>query len=125
MRALNLANGTAFRHHLQAMQMAAAKPDSVNFDDVAELARDDMDAVNRLISSSLESDVALVSQVSEYIVMSGGKRLRPMIVLLAARALGYGGKQHSLQMMPESRAIGEIECPNAVRPPMSQAVEMR
>jgi octaprenyl-diphosphate synthase len=93
-RALNLANGTAFRHHLQAMQMAAAKPDSVNFDDVAELARDDMDAVNRLISSSLESDVALVSQVSEYIVMSGGKRLRPMIVLLAARALGYDGEQH-------------------------------
>ncbi|MCG8371637.1 MAG: polyprenyl synthetase family protein [Proteobacteria bacterium] len=53
-----------------------------------------MDAVDRLISRSLESDVALVSQVSEYIVMSGGKRLRPLIVLLAARALGYGGEQH-------------------------------
>jgi len=93
-RTLNLANGMAFRHHLQTMQMAATKPDAVNFDDVAELARDDMDAVNRLISSSLESDVALVSQVSEYIVRSGGKRLRPMIVLLAARALGYDGDEH-------------------------------
>ena len=53
-----------------------------------------MQAVDRLISESLESDVPLVSQVSEYIVMSGGKRLRPLIVLLAARALGYEGDQH-------------------------------
>ena len=76
------------------MQVAEIKPDSVNFDDVAALADDDMEAVNRLIRKGLESDVALVSQVSEYIVMSGGKRLRPLIVLLAARALGYDGDQH-------------------------------
>ena len=76
------------------MQVAELKPETVNFDEVAMLATDDMDAVNRLITSSLESDVALVSQVSEYIVMSGGKRLRPLIVLLAARALGYAGDQH-------------------------------
>jgi len=76
------------------MQVAEIKPDPVNFDDVAALADGDMDAVNRLIRDSLESDVALVSQVSEYIVMSGGKRLRPLIVLLAARALGYQGDQH-------------------------------
>ena len=76
------------------MQVAEFKQPTVDFDDVAALASDDMDAVNRLISSSLESDVALVSQVSEYIVMSGGKRLRPLIVLLAARALGYQGEQH-------------------------------
>jgi octaprenyl-diphosphate synthase len=76
------------------MQVAEFKQPSVDFDDVAALASDDMDAVNRLISASLESDVALVSQVSEYIVMSGGKRLRPLIVLLAARALGYKGDQH-------------------------------
>ncbi|MDH3748371.1 MAG: octaprenyl diphosphate synthase [Gammaproteobacteria bacterium] len=65
-----------------------------SFEDVVALARDDMAAVDRLISKSLASDVALVSQVSEYIVMSGGKRLRPMIVLLASRALGYEGEQH-------------------------------
>jgi octaprenyl-diphosphate synthase len=76
------------------MQVAEKTPLSVSFDDVAALADDDMAAVNRLISKSLESDVALVSQVSEYIVMSGGKRLRPLIVLLAARALGYDGQQH-------------------------------
>ena len=53
-----------------------------------------MNAVDALIRTSLKSDVSLVSQVSEYIVMSGGKRLRPMIVLLAARAFGYEGDQH-------------------------------
>ncbi len=68
--------------------------DSRTFADVIALARDDMDAVDRLISRSLESDVALVSQVSQYIVTSGGKRLRPLLVLLAARALGYDGEQH-------------------------------
>ena len=74
---------------------AAEKPFvSMSFDDVVALTRDDMAAVDRLISASLKSDVALVSQVSEYIVMSGGKRLRPVIVLLAARAFGYDGEQH-------------------------------
>jgi octaprenyl-diphosphate synthase len=68
--------------------------DSPTFADVVELARDDMRAVDHLISTSLESDVALVSQVSQYIVTSGGKRLRPLLVLLAARALGYRGEQH-------------------------------
>ena len=76
------------------MHVAKIKLDSVSFDDVAALADSDMQAVDRLIRKSLESDVALVSQVSEYIVMSGGKRLRPLIVLLAARALGYEGEQH-------------------------------
>jgi octaprenyl-diphosphate synthase len=74
---------------------AVEKPlETVTFDAVSNLARDDMQAVDRLISTSLESDVALVSQVSRYIVASGGKRLRPLIVLLAARALGYEGEQH-------------------------------
>jgi len=76
------------------MQVAEKTPVSIAIDDVMALADDDMRAVDRLISTSLESDVALVSQVSEYIVMSGGKRLRPLIVLLAARALGYTGDQH-------------------------------
>lgn len=74
---------------------AAEQPlENVNFDAVSNLAREDMEAVDRLISTSLESDVALVSQVSRYIVASGGKRLRPLIVLLAARAFGYDGEQH-------------------------------
>ena len=61
------------------------------FEEVKTLAADDMLAVDALIRQSLQSDVMLVSQVSEYIVTSGGKRLRPLIVLLAAKALGYSG----------------------------------
>jgi octaprenyl-diphosphate synthase len=76
------------------MQLAEKTPPSLPLDDVAQLAAADMRAVDDLIRESLKSDVALVSQVSEYIVTSGGKRLRPLIVLLAARALGYSGKHH-------------------------------
>ena len=76
------------------MQAVEKSPESPTFDSVVALTRVDMQAVDRLISASLQSDVALVSQVSKYIVMSGGKRLRPVIVLLASRALGYEGEQH-------------------------------
>ena len=76
---------------MQAVENSAV---AQTFADVVELASDDMQAVDQLISTSLESDVALVSQVSQYIVTSGGKRLRPLLVLLAARALGYEGEQH-------------------------------
>ncbi len=76
------------------MQPAEKTAISPAFEDVRRLAAPQMEAVDRLIRQSLESDVALVSQVSEYIVTSGGKRLRPLIVLLAARALGYGGDRH-------------------------------
>ena len=76
------------------MHAVEKTPETPTFEDISALASDDMQAVDRLISASLVSDVALVSQVSEYIVRSGGKRLRPLIVLLAARALGYDGDQH-------------------------------
>ncbi len=79
---------------MKLMHAARNTPESVSFDDVAALTDGDMRAVDKLISTSLESDVALVSQVSEYIVMSGGKRLRPLIVLLAAQALDYEGDEH-------------------------------
>jgi len=79
---------------MKSMHAAKKTPESVSFDDVAALTDGDMRAVDKLISTSLASDVVLVSQVSEYIVMSGGKRLRPLIVLLAAQALGYEGNQH-------------------------------
>jgi octaprenyl-diphosphate synthase len=54
----------------------------------------DMRAVDALIRRKLHSDVALVRQVAEYIISAGGKRLRPVLVLLSAGALGYGGTRH-------------------------------
>jgi octaprenyl-diphosphate synthase len=55
---------------------------------------DDMQAVDRVLRDSLASDVALIRQVAEYIIGSGGKRLRPALLLLAARACGYRGSHH-------------------------------
>ncbi|TDI83021.1 MAG: octaprenyl diphosphate synthase [Betaproteobacteria bacterium] len=54
----------------------------------------DMDATDKLIRAKLHSDVVLVRQVSEYIINSGGKRLRPALVILSAGAFGYTGKYH-------------------------------
>lgn len=51
-------------------------------------------AVNRLVVQRLGSDVALVNQVAHHIIHSGGKRLRPLTVLLAAKASGYDGESH-------------------------------
>jgi octaprenyl-diphosphate synthase len=53
-----------------------------------------MNAVDDLIRKRLHSDVALIRQVAEYIIHSGGKRLRPALVLFAANTLGYQGCQH-------------------------------
>lgn len=64
------------------------------FSDVQALAAADMQAVNALIRSRLASDVVLVNQVAEYIVGGGGKRLRPLLHLIAARAAGYRGRDH-------------------------------
>jgi len=58
---------------------------------IQALAREDMAAVDALIRRRLASGVVLVNQVGEYIVGAGGKRLRPMLLLLAARALGHRG----------------------------------
>jgi len=61
---------------------------------IQALASTDMTAVNDLIYSQLHSDVALINQLGIYIVNSGGKRMRPMLSILAARAIGYEGKDH-------------------------------
>jgi len=55
---------------------------------------DDVKAVDRLIVDRLQSNVVLINQIGHYIVSSGGKRLRPLLVLLAARACGYQGQRH-------------------------------
>ncbi len=58
------------------------------------LIADDMQAVNALILQRLQSDVVLINQIGHYIINSGGKRLRPQLTVLAARAAGYQGQQH-------------------------------
>ncbi len=53
------------------------------------LVKADFEAVDRVVKERLHSPVALVDQVASYIVHSGGKRLRPLLVLLVARACGH------------------------------------
>ena len=62
--------------------------------DIRDLVASDLAAVDAEIRRQLESDVALVNQVGDYIVGSGGKRLRPLLVVLAARAAGATNSAH-------------------------------
>lgn len=66
----------------------------MNISDIQKVTQDDMTAVNTLILDSLRSDVALINQIGNYIIASGGKRLRPQLTVLASRACGYNGTDH-------------------------------
>jgi len=74
----------------------------VNFASVQALIAPEMAQVNTLIRHSLASDVVLINQIAEHIIGGGGKRLRPMLHLLAADAAGYrGASQHQLAAVIE------------------------
>ena len=65
-----------------------------SLDQLHRLLGADMQEVDRLIRTRLQSDVPLINQLSTYIVAAGGKRLRPILSILAARACGYAGHGH-------------------------------
>ena len=65
-------------------------------EEINALCRQDMAEVNRVIRQRLQSEVALVNQLGHYIIDSGGKRFRPLLVLLSARAHGYEGRLHHI-----------------------------
>src|SRR5476649_696016 len=66
----------------------------MNLEQIIDLTGQDMDAVNATILEQLNSDVSLINQLGYYIISGGGKRIRPMIAVLAARALSYQGNKH-------------------------------
>ncbi|MCR4301723.1 MAG: polyprenyl synthetase family protein, partial [Sulfuricaulis sp.] len=66
----------------------------MDYEAIKALVRDDLRAVDREIEARLQSDVALINQMGSYIVHSGGKRLRPVLVLLGSRTFGYQGEDH-------------------------------
>lgn len=61
---------------------------------ILALTQTDREAVDREINRRLNSDVALINQLGAYIIHSGGKRLRPLLVILSARAFDYAGDRH-------------------------------
>lgn len=67
---------------------------NVTLEQLNTLIGPDMKAVDKVIRDRLHSDVVLVRQVAEYIISSGGKRMRPALLLLTAGALGYRGSRH-------------------------------
>ena len=69
---------------------------ALSFDDVLARCQPDMQAIDQVIHQRLSSDVVLVNQLSNYIVNSGGKRLRPLITMLSAKFFGYQGENHYL-----------------------------
>ena len=68
----------------------------LSFDDILQRCQSDMQAVDLVIHQRLSSDVALINQLSHYIVNSGGKRLRPLLAVLSAKTFNYQGDLHHL-----------------------------
>jgi octaprenyl-diphosphate synthase len=66
----------------------------MTLEQIRGLVTADFEAVDKVVKHRLHSQVALVDQVATYIIYAGGKRLRPLLVLLAARACGHSGERH-------------------------------
>ncbi len=66
------------------------------FDDIRTLLKTDLEKTNQVLIDHLSSDVALINQMSNYIIGAGGKRLRPLLLLLCARATNYQGEHNHL-----------------------------
>jgi len=66
----------------------------MNLEQIIDLTQDDMAAVNAAIHEQVNSEGSLINQLGYYIISGGGKRIRPMIAVLAAKALSYEGDKH-------------------------------
>jgi len=73
------------------MSLAEDLRPTLGLPQIQQLAAPDMAAVDALIRSRLASDVVLINQIADHIISAGGKRLRPMLVMLAGRAVGAAG----------------------------------
>ena len=84
------------------MPDATPTPAQPDLKAIQALAAPEMTAMDALIRRRLASDVVLINQVAEYIIGAGGKRLRPMLLLLTAGALGHKGPDaHQLAAVVE------------------------
>lgn len=68
----------------------------MSIEEIFELVADDLNKVNQTILAQLNSEIVLINQLGHYIVDSGGKRIRPIISILTAKALNYSGDKYIL-----------------------------
>ena len=65
-----------------------------NFTDIRALMKSELDLMNKILVARLDSDVDLINKMSHHIITSGGKRIRPLLLLLCAKATDYDGDYH-------------------------------
>ena len=65
-----------------------------NFTEIQALMKSELDLMNKILVDRLDSNVDLISQMSQYIINSGGKRIRPLLLLICAKATKYDGDYH-------------------------------
>jgi octaprenyl-diphosphate synthase len=93
----------------------------MQLEEIRALVADDLQRVDHTIVQRLASDIVLVNQVSQYIIGGGGKRLRPLSVVLAARACGHQGQKH----VPAAAIIEFIHTATLLHDDVVDSSEMR
>jgi len=93
----------------------------MQLEEIRALVTADLQRVDQTIVQRLASDIVLVNQVSQYIIGGGGKRLRPLSVVLAARACGHQGQKH----VPAAAIIEFIHTATLLHDDVVDSSEMR
>src|SRR3989338_2784502 len=83
-----------YKLHWFSAHLSGGRLINMDFKAISAVVETDFLAVNELIFKQLHTHVPLIKEIGHYIIKSGGKRLRPLVCLLSARALGYEGNQH-------------------------------
>lgn len=73
---------------LAAVHLRSTKPLAAEISEIQQFLAPDLQQLNAILRAELNSDVELINQIGDYLIAAGGKRLRPMLVILVARALG-------------------------------------
>lgn len=83
-----------------AAQLRSTKPLAAEISEIQQLLAPDLQQLNAILRAELNSDVELINQIGDYLIAAGGKRLRPMLVILVAQALGaQAPEQHTAASM--------------------------
>jgi len=77
-----------------SLHKSPSEPPLVTIDPLRAFIAEDLAAVDEVIRQRLKSEVVLIRRIADYIIGGGGKRLRPVLLILSARACGYQGHHH-------------------------------